>query len=58
MDYKLAYQLGTIDAMAKLFATIRSSNERAALIDIAKQMMQLKDQNPHAKWYLENFKEE
>lgn len=56
-DQTMWYQLGKRDAVVETFMLIRTKGERQALHEIAKLLnSDSENLNPHAKWYLENYK--
>ena len=46
------YAIGQRDSLAGLFAEIRALGERAALVEAAKEYLELYGENPHVLWYL------
>ena len=56
MSESLWHQLGKRDAVAETLMLVRLNGERAALREIAEQLLKSDEEhpNPHAKWYLEN----
>ena len=56
MDQNIFYKLGKRDAVAQSLMLVRDKGERAALRELAQQLIasDKANPNPHAKWYLEN----
>jgi hypothetical protein len=54
-DRKMLYNLGRLDGYAEVLTLVWSKGERAALREIAEQLLKVSGANPHphAKWYLE-----
>lgn len=56
-ETNIYHRIGKRDAVVEVFMTIRVKGERVALREIALRLLSSEPENPHARWYLEKYRQ-